>query len=388
MSNNPSRASSVISTADKGKGPAAPQDPPMTENPFARKPQSLLDDPEYRQYLSWRYKQVGAEGFSTQGPPKPEPLSSAAAPPFVPPQVYNPADEEYPDVLHTPEHPTVRLPPSAPPSPAPITSGLNPALVASNVKLDKIKPLTGHDNYEQWAQQMRFVFLAMGIAIVVIDGVKCIPNYAEVTSQALLVYIQVLSDNIFFEISRITDPHEIWIYLEKTYRRDSAFSFVAQLGKLGALACTDSIKNPTAFISNFEKEFARFETLCSAPGSSAYRTDMRRAFAHDEAKRDLLLSAFQRTYPNPVDNLTTKDNLTFAQAKDKLLGLADNKHPRTNQSVNQSSNQSVRAADYKPKVPPLSSGSASRTVGTSSKVLECSWCKKHSPATAQGHFYK
>ena len=51
---------------------------------------------------------------------------------------------------------------------------------------------------------------------------------------------------------------------------------------------------------------------------------MRQVLDKDEAKRDWLLTALISHYPEIVDNLTTKDNLTYSQLKIRLNSCSSN----------------------------------------------------------------
>ena len=51
---------------------------------------------------------------------------------------------------------------------------------------------------------------------------------------------------------------------------------------------------------------------------------MKEVMEQDEAKRDWLLAGLVSQYPNVVDNMTTKDSLTYAQLKLRLHSMSSN----------------------------------------------------------------
>ena len=185
----------------------------------------------------------------------------------------------------------------------------------SSVKLDNIKPLKGHENYETWSSQVTFVLYAMGARALIIDNnsANLSPDKAETLRyQVLLIFIQLVSSNIMAQISHLMDPHAIWVYLKETYYPDSYYSFVHQMDVLFSIKSSlDTSKPIASFIHKFEEEWMRLHQLASSGSStSKYRKLMKEVLEQDEAKRDLLLSSLISHYPNAVDNLMTKDKLT------------------------------------------------------------------------------
>jgi len=58
--------------------------------------------------------------------------------------------------------------------------------------------------------------------------------------------------------------------------------------------------------------------------TNGYRQALRTFLSFDEAKVDFLLPAYIKYYPNPVDNLSTKNNLTYSKLKSRLHSLTAN----------------------------------------------------------------
>jgi hypothetical protein len=110
---------------------------------------------------------------------------------------------------------------------------LSAVTVSSNVKLDNVEVLKSSDGYELWSQKMLVIFEAMGIYEIVVSGIDPSPlasaeeliTFQLAQQQGLLVIIQVVSNQIFSEIAKLKTPHDMWIYLQTSYGRDSTFSY-------------------------------------------------------------------------------------------------------------------------------------------------------------------
>ena len=52
--------------------------------------------------------------------------------------------------------------------------------------------------------------------------------------------------------------------------------------------------------------------------TGSYRQKLGAFLEKDYAKRDFLLATLSQHYPNPVDNLTTKTDLTYAEVQHRM----------------------------------------------------------------------
>ena len=137
---------------------------------------------------------------------------------------------------------------------------------------------------------------------------------------ALYLLTQVVSKPIMRKISRMTNPHQIWGYLKTTYYRDSGFNFVGQISALFSLSEKLDM-TIEAFLDQYEQQYDRLRNLVAASKFPEYNVHFREFLDSDRAKRDFLLTALSKKYPNIVDNLTTKEDLKFEELKDKLFSL-------------------------------------------------------------------
>ena len=133
----------------------------------------------------------------------------------------------------------------------------------------------------------------------------------------------MLSKPILKVVAKLYHPHSIWTYLCQTYYRDSAFSFVSEINTLfGLSSALDTSRLLSEFINLFESEWQRLYALTASNDPKTYRANLRTFLDFDSAKRDLLLACLVPYYPNPVDNLATKDNLTYSELKTRLYSLS------------------------------------------------------------------
>jgi len=173
------------------------------------------------------------------------------------------------------------------------------------------------------------VFEVMNMYDIVVDSVvppstasaEELLGYKTLSKHALLVLIQVISKLILKKVSKYRSPHAIWKYLKETYYRDTAFSFIHQVVSLCLLFTQLEEGMPVAaFMDKFDDQWVRVLEL--SYGTDLYRQKFKAFLEEDFAKRDFLLAALSRVYPNPVDNLTTKTNLTYTEVRYRMMSLA------------------------------------------------------------------
>lgn len=247
---------------------------------------------------------------------------------------------------------------------------LSSPLVISHTKIDNISTLKGQDNYQQWAKKIRWLLDGISASKVVIEGITPSENASAIENQthrnicqaATLLLVQSIDDKILDEIPEAADPHRIWKFLESSYYQDNPISFIGQLKRFSSLSL-DSNENMLDFLNRFEKDYSLLVKLSqTGTTSSPYRDSFHKFITHDEAKRDYLYQALLHRYPHEIDNLLTKDNVTFLEAKQKLLSLASTQKDGSAEAFHMSDKQSRSAAF-------------------------CTYCNKHYPGTAQGHWW-
>ncbi|TGZ76127.1 hypothetical protein EX30DRAFT_379944, partial [Ascodesmis nigricans] len=198
---------------------------------------------------------------------------------------------------------------------------------AATIKLDQLSVLKGQENYHVWAASRKLVWKAMKVSEIVIDGIKPEEDattkehevYEHLRDQAAAVYLQVVSADILEKIVELECPHKMWTALRTEFYRDSAFDLVFQFNKVFSPSTTYYSSTPLSeFISTFETKCTCLQKLSKSTRTDAYRKPMAQLLAFDEAKRDWLLAFLAPHQRNIVDNLTTKEGLSYQEVKQRL----------------------------------------------------------------------
>ena len=258
----------------------------------------------------------------------------------------------------------------------------------NSFKIDNIGILTGHENYDDWASSMTIVFTAMDCKEMIIDGMtptsnataKAKTNFRYLYNQALLLLIQSVSKPILRVIAKKRDPHEIWKYLKSTYYRDSPFSFVNQILNFTRLSYAyDPTKPVKAFIDRFEIEWEKLETLAKSEVDD-YRIAFHTFLTNDKAKRDFFLAFIKTHHKNVVDNLTTKEDLSYSDVITRLHEMDDGDDVDVpDVALKTTTTKHGKKKAYK---------SDNSDKPKESDKKDCTYCRKHSPGRSSGHTWQ
>ena len=201
---------------------------------------------------------------------------------------------------------------SPPPPPPPIPSSTPKAkaaptfkapknLMPSPTNLENIEPLTGKDNYEDWADVVTTIMQCMGCKEIVIDG-AVLPDgataderdgYDFISNQALLMLLQVISKPILKTVVRRIrvgkeGPHSIWKYLKDQYAPSLRFAYICQLRTVFGLSSSyDSSRPMFEFFDLYDAEWAKLHTLT---GALDEEPSLRPLLELDTFKRDTILA--------------------------------------------------------------------------------------------------
>src|SRR5258706_6943235 len=240
--------------------------------------------------------------------------------------------------------------------------------------------LEGKENYQSWSDQMIMVFTATRLYDVVIEGAKVSSDdtnsekmaYIEIKSAATIMFLQVISKQILVQCNRILDPHELWNHLKTQFYSDTPFSFIHRMNSLFTIGTSfDPFKPVSEFIDKFKTEWAMLTQL-STSGSTPYRLKLKEFLAFDEAKRDILLSILIPHMSNIIDNISTKDTMSYAEAKQRIVGLPSN---QKDAAFIITSNKKSKKLNLKRKKTSDGNDNAANS-GSTLKTKKCTWCKK------------
>lgn len=205
------------------------------------------------------------------------------------------------------------------------------------------------------------------------------------------------------QIGRHRTAHNIWQYLRKTYYKDTPLSFVHEIHSFNSLSSTlDPSQSISDFIETFETRWMRLHTLTSNARPASFKAIYRMLLENEEAKREYLLASLVTHYPNVVDNLTTKDHLTYEDLKERLIGLAINNQLSnynggnntngTNGTKNDNNNNNTALAANTANTAKNSKARRKKSEQVTKETAEpgtrvCIYCKKHGHRS-KGHVWQ
>src|SRR5258705_8589198 len=223
---------------------------------------------------------------------------------------------------------------------------------------------------------MVMIFKTTGLYDVAVLGTSCTDGnsdnsdmeaYREIKSAAMIMIIQLISQQILAKYNCIHDPYELWTHLKSQYYSDSPYSFVHQMHSLFTIGSSfDSTQPVSDFIEKYESEWASLSTLSASGGESSYRNKLNDFLACNEAKHDILLSILIPHMSNVIDNITTKQTITFNEAKHRLSSLPSSEFQQA----------AFLSANSRWSLQRQTATKSSKTDAAEKKKV-CNWCKKH-----------
>jgi hypothetical protein len=109
--------------------------------------------------------------------------------------------------------------------------------VSSNIKLDDVEVLKSSNRYAISSQKMLVIFEAIGLYEILVLGInssllasadKSI-TFQLAQQQRLRIIIQVLSNEIFGQIAKLTTPNDMRIYLRMSHKCNSTHFYIIAL---------------------------------------------------------------------------------------------------------------------------------------------------------------
>ena len=137
----------------------------------------------------------------------------------------------------------------------------------------------------------------------------------------------------------------------------------------------DSSQPVSDFIEKYESEWALLSILSASGGESSYHNKLNDFLACDEAKRDILLSILIPHMSNVIDNITTKQTMTFNEAKHRLSSLPSSEFQQS----------AFLSAKSRRAIQRQTATRSSKTDAAEKKKV-CNWCKKHG-YPCEGHLW-
>jgi len=219
-------------------------------------------------------------------------------------------------------------------------------------------------------------------------GEKTIDDYAEDANDnfidrypyAATYLIQTVESQWLILHATHKTPPKMWTALEDKFARENTSSFFDQLNAVFDTKY-DILDLLSDHINKYDTLWNRLHLRCSTASSTdryTLRFVFQNVFESPEAKAAILLHSLPESMNYIVDNLQTKEDLTYHHVYNKLMDL---KIPT---AVNSADNKVYKSADVKGKGKELRREPSRK--GPKALPKECSYCKKHYPtARSDGH---
>ena len=276
-----------------------------------------------------------------------------------------------------------------PPAPADRHTNSTKRGFAPSYKLSSIPKLTGSENYRTWRDISEFV-LGLFNCWKIVTGEETIPDnitdendvitnedsideFRDRYQWASAYFLERIDSKWLILLATHKTPPAIWTAFQDKFDRENTTSFFDQLN-----AVLDSKYDTSEVIADHINKYDTLWNRMQHRCSSAAETDryalpfvFKSVFESPEAKAAILLRSLPESMCNIVDNLQTKEDLTYNHVYNKLLDLKT--------SVNFDDDKAYKTAEVKGK-------GKEQPRRTSAATKDCSYCKKHYPsARSEGH---
>ena len=209
---------------------------------------------------------------------------------------------------------------------------------------------------------------------------KTTDNFIDRYQYAARYFIQTVESQWLILLATHKTPPKIWTALQDKFARENTSSFFDQLNSVFDTKY-DILDVLSDHINKYDTLWNQLHLRCSTASSTDRYTlpfVFQTVFESPEAKAAILLHSLPESMNNIVDNLQTKEDLTYDHVYNKLMDL---KIPT---AVNFADNKAYQTADVKGKGKELRREPSRK--GPTALPKECSYCKKHYPtARSDGH---
>ena len=225
------------------------------------------------------------------------------------------------------------------------------------VDLPTVEKLIGASNYHQWKATV-IVFMKYLEIWEVVSGIdKQKDDTWEKKSNKGLAFLYMNIDQTLHSILQASlDAHAAWSALENRFDRQNLTSFHQLLKSITSLQFVDddSISDHlTAFDNLWQRLKARSKNSKSSNLAQTAASTFASLTSSDEAKATFLLLTFPKSFDNVIDNLQTKENLTYDDVCNRLMDIDLRKDKSDSKAFYVKHTQKMRDTNTK----------------------ECTWCK-------------
>ena len=247
------------------------------------------------------------------------------------------------------------------------------------------------DNYTQWKSTWMITFKHAELWNI-ISGKNPRPSadgdaqdaWEKKDNDAMVMLLSSVHQDHTTSVATCETSQKAWKYLSERFDRDTSGAAIHLFRSLANLRYKDG-ENLRTHVDDFHQLWTRMGNRCRASNQTVAKA-MRPIFESDEVKGSFFLTTLPDTMDNIIDNLSTREILTFNAIEPKMLDIAEN----------HSLNTEIDSAAYytttrKPAKVIVDKGKSKGSTGTQSTQQinnenECNWCRKHNFQFA-GHIW-
>ena len=258
--------------------------------------------------------------------------------------------------------------------------------LTKEIRPDGLQKLTGAENYRPWRDLMRLLLRNLYLHDCLTEIMDVRPNDSSETNGKLTLLqgrcftylLQSIDPSLHYFIIMHQSPRVIWQALENQYDRQNDMNIHRQF-KVIVNTKYDPSNGTTGSLKDHIVDFESKWTSLASRTNQASATDTNKLafalkpfFQSSEIKASLLLGSLPETMNNIVENLQTKDNLTYELAYNHLMDLrsSSNAAPtvvETAYKVKTGNSRSQKSSSQE---------TGPQTGASSEEVKICSFCQK------------
>jgi len=267
---------------------------------------------------------------------------------------------------------------------------------APSYKLCSIPKLSRSENYSTWRGISEYVLhlfncweLVLGMEEIPreetddegdVTNFEKIDEYRDHYQYASAYFLETIEPQWLILLATHKTPPAIWQAFKDKFARENTSSFFDQFNSVFDTKY-DTLYLLSDHINKYDTLWNRLHLRCSTATSSDRYTlpfAFQSVFESPKAKAAILLRSLPESMNNIVDNLQTKEDLTYDHVYNKLMDL------KVPTAVNSADNKAYKSADVRGKGMETRREPSSK--GPSATTKECTYCKKHfQTARSEGH---
>ena len=205
----------------------------------------------------------------------------------------------------------------------------------SSMKYDRLPILTGSENYRRWAGSWEIAFDAMGLLDYLNGNIsepldkisKEWKTWNTANKQLRGALLNAVDESLQTVVIDSPTAKEAWEQFKARYDRETASSTISLLKGITNISFQDGEKTQD-FITRFNDAWNRLRAR-----SLTAKTSLAKVFqdltSSEDAKGAFLLNSLPPNFENVIDNLITKELISYHDVSAKLLDMSENRQNKT-----------------------------------------------------------